>query len=414
MSFSKNVDYQQLPTKIKERLTNTFYVYNSSKVFWDGKKLKCEHKLRKCYCRQCGGSSYCEHKRIKSVCVICTGGSVCQHKKLRHRCQQCSGGSICPHKRRKDICVQCVGTSICKHERRKSNCIECNGSSVCEHKRLRTSCKDCVGGSRCEHNIMRASCKPCNGSAICVHQKHRKHCIDCKGTEICQHIEIKQNCSICGPSSYPNRWCKQCCYKTVSKTLRSYPFCASCYYTMNPDVECYRQYQTKEREVYQLLKATFPDFTIVYNKTVSNGCSLKRPDFLIDFGTYVVIIEVDENQHASYTCENKRTMTLFKDVGNRPLVMLRFNPDVYTDEKGIRHNSCFECDDKFHLVVEKNEWERRTKDLIEAIQHHSTNEPKKELTQQLLFFTENKKVKSKTNEVDDEIDVDEDEIELEK
>ena len=35
-------------------------------------------------------------------------------------------------------------------------------------------------------------------------------------------------------------------------------------------------------------------------------------------------VEIDENQHTNYSCENKRTMEIFNDLGRRPLVMIRF------------------------------------------------------------------------------------------
>jgi len=57
----------------------------------------------------------------------------------------------------------------------------------------------------------------------------------------------------------------------------------------------------------------------------TGGCSKMRPDVFIDKFTHVVIIECDENQHKDTSCENKRTMELFQDFGNRPIVFIRFN-----------------------------------------------------------------------------------------
>ena len=43
------------------------------------------------------------------------------------------------------------------------------------------------------------------------------------------------------------------------------------------------------------------------------------------------IVEIDENQHIEYdcSCENKRIMELSQDVGHRPIIFIRFNPDDY-------------------------------------------------------------------------------------
>jgi hypothetical protein len=52
-------------------------------------------------------------------------------------------------------------------------------------------------------------------------------------------------------------------------------------------------------------------------------------------------IEIDENQHVAYdcSCENKRIMELSQDVGHRPIVFIRFNPDGYKDHKGTYKNT---------------------------------------------------------------------------
>ena len=56
----------------------------------------------------------------------------------------------------------------------------------------------------------------------------------------------------------------------------------------------------------------------------------------MDLLTHVVIVECDENQHKSYIpeCENRRKMELFRDVGFRPVVFVRFNPDGYRGGNG--------------------------------------------------------------------------------
>jgi len=52
---------------------------------------------------------------------------------------------------------------------------------------------------------------------------------------------------------------------------------------------------------------------------------------LLDLRDQVLIIEIDENEHTSYdcSCENKHIMQLSQDVGHRPIVFIRFNPDSY-------------------------------------------------------------------------------------
>jgi len=70
---------------------------------------------------------------------------------------------------------------------------------------------------------------------------------------------------------------------------------------------------------------------MVFNKTVADGCSKRRPDVLINLPTHNIIVEIDENQHTMYgsTCEEKRVHQLFEDLDHMPLIMIRFNPDKY-------------------------------------------------------------------------------------
>jgi hypothetical protein len=82
-------------------------------------------------------------------------------------------------------------------------------------------------------------------------------------------------------------------------------------------------------------------------------------------GAYVLVVEVDENQHEAYicSCENRRIMELFTDAGNRPLVMIRFNPDQYYNQKKKSVSSCWgHTKDKGLSIVKPGktaEWEQR-------------------------------------------------------
>ena len=77
----------------------------------------------------------------------------------------------------------------------------------------------------------------------------------------------------------------------------------------------------------------------VSDKGVTSSCSKYRPDFVIDYTYYLIIVEVDENQHRAYAknCETIRMQQLFQDYGGIPLLFIRFNPDNYRNslnEKG--------------------------------------------------------------------------------
>jgi len=121
----------------------------------------------------------------------------------------------------------------------------------------------------------------------------------------------------------------------------------------------------------------------VYDKAIEGGCSKRRPDWLIDMLTHSIIIECDENQHTNYSCDNKRTMELFTDLGNRPLIMIRFNPDKYKINDNVI-NGCFKFNKS--AIVPTEEWGNRKGKLVETIEYYIKNIPNKEVTTEMMYF----------------------------
>ena len=130
--------------------------------------------------------------------------------------------------------------------------------------------------------------------------------------------------------------------------------------------------------------------TMIFDKQVDGGCSRRRPDVRIDFGSHIVVIECDENQHEgkAYTsCDSKRTMEIFKDCGSRPIVFIRFNPDAY-EEDGIKNAGCFKPTTK-GLSVNKKEFNERMLKVARYVRFYMTNVPKKEVKTIKLYYTKN-------------------------
>jgi len=70
-------------------------------------------------------------------------------------------------------------------------------------------------------------------------------------------------------------------------------------------------------------------------------------------------------------CENKRTMELSQDVGHRPLVFIRFNPDDY-DMSGKTITSCWGNNKHGICLVKKSktvEWTHRLTILKDTIKY---------------------------------------------
>ena len=150
-------------------------------------------------------------------------------------------------------------------------------------------------------------------------------------------------------------------------------YCMFCYMNLFPDKPVSRNYKTKEYSVVEYVKSKFSNSQWIADKIVNGGCSKRRPDLLLDLGYQIIIVEVDENQHIDYdcSCQNKRIMELSKDLGHRPIVFIRFNPDDY-EKNGINITSCWGKDKKGICVVKKtkkNEWTQRLNVLEQHINY---------------------------------------------
>ena len=168
-------------------------------------------------------------------------------------------------------------------------------------------------------------------------------------------------------------------------------YCMPCYVHLFPDQPVARNYKTKERHVVDHVIEKFPDFTWVADKSIAGGCSRRRPDLLLDMGDQVIIVEVDENQHVNYdcSCENKRIMELSQDIGHRPLVFLRFNPDGYMDADGKSVSSCFSILKNGIYTLRKKQidaWNLRLQELDEQIEYWSVHRTNKTVEIVQLFF----------------------------
>lgn len=162
------------------------------------------------------------------------------------------------------------------------------------------------------------------------------------------------------------------CSTLVKEKYKGY--CLFCYVNLFPDEPNTRNYKTKEITVVEYVKCKYPLLTLIADKTIQNGCSKRRPDLLIDLGYQIIIVEVDENQHTDYncSCENKRIMELSQDVGHRPIIFIRFNPDDYLNEKGLTVTSCWGKNKNGICIIKKNkveEWNTRLQSLTDRIDY---------------------------------------------
>ena len=171
-----------------------------------------------------------------------------------------------------------------------------------------------------------------------------------------------------------NKTCKSdWCLTQVKEKYDGY--CLFCYMNLFPDKPITRNYKTKEFAVVEFVKTKFPDFDWRTDKRVLDGCSKRRPDMILDLGYQIIMLENDENQHKHInygcSCENKRIAELSQDVGHRPIIFIRFNPDNYT-ENGTNITSCWGVDKNGICVVKKSkkeEWTHRLNALENQIKY---------------------------------------------
>jgi len=207
--------------------------------------------------------------------------------------------------------------------------------------------------------------------SFCIHNKNKYYCKNCDGSRLCKSF-----------------WCE-----TVSSNPKYEGYCVPCFVNnpINQNKPAMKNYKTKEKEVVDQITKSFPNFTWVSDKKVQDGCSRRRPDLLLDMGSHVIIVEVDENKHTAYdcSCENKRLMELSQDLQHRPIVFIRFNPDKYTNQDGILVDSCWKLSKLGIMQIEKHkqsEWEERIETLKQQIYYWIENPTEKTVEIVELFY----------------------------
>jgi hypothetical protein len=191
-----------------------------------------------------------------------------------------------------------------------------------------------------------------------------------------------------GMEDVKSKRCKtHLCNTIIGKKYQGY--CLRCFLYTFPDRPVARNYKTKERNVTDFITARFPTLSWTVDKRVADGCSARRPDMMVDFGSHVLVVEVDENQHPDYSCENKRLMLLSQDINHRPLVFVRFNPDGYFNHQGTRVASCWSKDKKGLFRVsdkQKTAWALRLEALAAQITYWAENTPNKTVELVPLYY----------------------------
>lgn len=138
---------------------------------------------------------------------------------------------------------------------------------------------------------------------------------------------------------------------------------------------------------------SYHNTTIIANKKIEGGSSLRRPDVLINRDDYSIIVEIDERQHRSYSTYSKekneqRMKDLILDLSGRKIVIIRFNPDSYKDANRIVRKSLFSKTrrDRIYKIGCPNKYEERMNVLKDLLVHYLHNAPIEALVEHRLYY----------------------------
>lgn len=89
-------------------------------------------------------------------------------------------------------------------------------------------------------------------------------------------------------------------------------------------------------------------------------------------------------------------MEISQDVGHKPIVFLRFNPDSYIDKEGNKVSSCWKVNRTTGLLLidkkKEKEWKERLNTLIEEIKYWVENKTEKTLEIVQLYYDQNNEI----------------------
>ncbi len=96
---------------------------------------------------------------------------------------------------------------------------------------------------------------------------------------------------------------------------------------------CTKLHSEYIKKTEEAMNSLFEQQKFVYtrDKMIEDGCSRRRPDFVFNLGSVILIVENDENQHKSRTCECEQTrmIQIHQEFNGLPVHFIRFNPDRY-------------------------------------------------------------------------------------
>lgn len=183
------------------------------------------------------------------------------------------------------------------------------------------------------------------------HSKRR--CLHCKNwsTHGIVHPERCETHALPGDDNLVERRCSNC---TILNILNKDGICGDCCHWFGK-----RPRLAKQREVVQFLDVQMKDspYTSVDKNTIDiRDCGGKeRPDVLWLLADRAVILEVDEDQHNSRSCdcEQTRMVNITQALGFERTIWIRYNPDAF---KGVNSRRYSTANKRLGLLKEWLNW----------------------------------------------------------
>ena len=269
------------------------------------------------------------------------------------------------------ICGTCHKIKLSSNFHSNSKCKKCANYKKEFYENKQQEIKNFNKNSNNTQICTKCYKKQSNNQFLKTNEKISKLCLTCRKSEV-EYAWDKYKCKLC---------------KLFLSKRKYRPYCYLCYCFVNPDKLIGIRHRFKQNYINKKINTDYPNINFEYDKIIKGGCSKRRPDWFYDFGTHSLIIECDEFQHKDNNdiCENKRIMEIFQDLGNRPIVFLRFNPDIYVNKNDKKISSCFKEINK-KMNINNFEFDRRYNILKNFIEFYQFNIPNKEVEIKYLFY----------------------------
>lgn len=287
--------------------------------------------------KDCKKGLYCtKHKKEGMICVK---GKIC----IDENCTTCASYNY-ENKKEKLYCSVHKKNDMINVKLNKSKC-NVDGCYKYGDYCYINNLKERFCGYHKKDNMVafRRLCKENN----CYNYRYCKDKLYCK-----EHLQIQQTNIICCISNCKNNYSiiynsKKYCNKhdPVKNDTNVKNLCKYCNNEPNSAyicIRCVKAYNKKEWSVVNYIKKNI-DTKFEYNTSnMLNGCSKRRPDVYFELDKYVVIVEIDENQHKAYNdiCECARLNEIVNGIGGRSVIIIRYNPDkTYNKKKEVKFDS---------------------------------------------------------------------------